>query len=104
MKDCKRCGDCCSKFPCGIAHSLVSDKRPCVALEQEEDRYVCGLLKHASKYIPEAKPEEDEILAFVFGKILGVGMGCSNSPETQMLIKRMKIHRGDMECRRKSKK
>jgi hypothetical protein len=99
MKQCNQCGDCCTKHPCGIALSMLGDHRPCLALESDGDRFSCGLLKHAHKYISAAKKSEDEILSYVFARILGVGCGCCTDPEQIAIANKMKLIRGDRACR-----
>lgn len=105
MKKCSQCGDCCSKHPCGIALSIIGDARPCKALELNDDgSFSCGLLRHAHKYISQAEEKDNEILRFVFAKILGIGYGCCDSPEhadlIRSIVKSFKLKRGDRVCKK----
>lgn len=81
---CTRCGECCKAIPCGIGLDLLGDHRPCLALELQGDEYTCGLVLYASKYVGLGQPQE-ELFAQVVSGILGIGMGCDRSPETDSI-------------------
>lgn len=88
MKPCRRCGDCCSKFPCAIASMTIGDHRPCAALESVGDgTFSCGLMIHPSRYIDTGEEVEwkDQFLGGVFARMLGAGMGCCAGPQTESL-------------------
>ena len=56
---CNGRGVCCKAIPCPIATEFLGvDGGECPALEFDEGRYWCGLIRGADKYIPglEGKP------------------------------------------------
>jgi len=95
-KECSRCGDCCTKSPCGIALATVGGKAPCVALERVGDITQCGLMVHPSRYMDlgEETSWRDVFLGGVFAKMLGAGMGCCTSPATKALAEEMSAFHG----------
>lgn len=84
---CERCGKCCAAIPCGIGLALIGDKRPCRALERNEDgQYQCGLVVHASEYVDLGKNTDwkDKFLGEMFAHMLGIGMGCCSSLDVDL--------------------
>ena len=60
---CNGCGLCCLMVPCPVAdHFLNVSTGSCPALEFEDGRYWCGILRNAHKHIPgmSEKPWADE--------------------------------------------
>lgn len=54
---CNGCGLCCLIEPCSLAIEFVTSDTtgPCPALEKEDDRFWCGLLRRPHHYIEELK-------------------------------------------------
>lgn len=97
-KQCNRCGKCCKSHPCCIAISFFGFSSPCIALEFNNGEYSCGLINHAHKYISEVKKDNNDIIKFIFMRILGIGYGCNRSPKDDYVLKQLKFLRGDMAC------
>jgi hypothetical protein len=80
---CNNCGACCYMETCEISEIVFGDDRtPCVALEVEGDKFLCGLLRSPVKYLPNMKDDELRKMfteAVSFG--LGIGRGCFVSDE-----------------------
>jgi len=88
---CNGCGYCCTVQPCRLAEELLNcHVGPCIALEHEDGRTYCGLVRRPLVHLFKAQrpditltPEEanapspvgDEIATDV-AKALGVGRGC----------------------------
>lgn len=77
---CNGCGLCCAMEPCGLAREFIPDHPedgPCRALEHEGGRFVCGLIRHASRYLPDLPNDwADAHLGGIFADALGAGKGC----------------------------
>ena len=68
---CNGCGLCCTLQPCAIAVAVFGEHPgPCVALEHEDGRTFCGVLRKAPYEIQPA-------IAFT----LAIGAGCDSSDE-----------------------
>jgi hypothetical protein len=51
-QSCNGCGLCCRIVPCVIARDLLKAfEGPCPALEHDQGRYWCGLLRNPHKHI-----------------------------------------------------
>ena len=53
---CNGCGYCCATEPCKLAREYIPDQPeegPCRAMEYEDGRFVCGMVRHPSRYMPE---------------------------------------------------
>lgn len=78
---CNGCGLCCIAVPCVLARDFCGAfEGPCPALELDDGRYWCGLLRSPHKYIPglEGKPWADE---FIRSSIMASGafnVGCDS--------------------------
>lgn len=62
---CNGCGLCCLAVPCPIAEELLSvSVGSCPALEYEDGRFWCGLIRNAHKHLPgmRDKPWVDEYM------------------------------------------
>lgn len=76
---CNGCGMCCTVQPCKLAQEFLScTVGPCVALESEGERKVCGLVKRPAWYMfGEDIPEKDTgWFSVMLANALGIGMGC----------------------------
>ncbi len=101
---CTRCGDCCTKYPCGIAHAVFYDGpeherlMTCPALEREADGCTCGLVRQPSKYVDLGTNVEwkDEWFGRMVAGMLGIGMGCCSTPDSVREHAQMWALRGEM--------
>ena len=62
---CNGCGACCIAVPCPVAEDVLgATEGPCPALEYDEGRYWCGLLRNAHKHLPglSEKPWADAVI------------------------------------------
>lgn len=79
---CNGCGMCCAMEPCGLAREFIPDhpsEGPCRALEHDEGRFTCGLIRHASRYLPDLPNDwADAHLGGIFAEALGAGQGCDS--------------------------
>lgn len=79
-KPCNGCGECCKEEACDLSIDfLKSKKAPCIALEAEDGRYWCGLVRNPSKYLglqEWAKEFAVIELSPKFAYMLGLGKGC----------------------------
>lgn len=85
---CNGCGVCCVAIPCPTARDMgvATFYGPCPALEWENGRSWCGLVRHPSRYIVEAMdlgpkaPFFDAIMGPMFAEALGgTGGGCDST-------------------------
>ena len=78
---CNNCGLCCRVQACHVSkHILHSDAAPCIALEVQDGKYLCGLLRRPAHYLPEFEGRE-ELARAVIGKLLDIGGGCGMPDE-----------------------
>lgn len=76
---CNGCGLCCALEPCGLALEFIDPQAqaPCPALERHDGRYVCGLIRQPSRYMPDLPNDwADKHLGSMFAEALGAGKGC----------------------------
>ena len=75
---CNGCGYCCAEEPCHLAVEYIGagTEGPCPALEFEEGRAWCGLVRHASRYMDLPNDWADAVLGEMFATALGAGRGC----------------------------
>jgi hypothetical protein len=91
---CNGCGICCIVDPCAVAYEFISTtvaNKPCPALELEDGRYWCGMVRHPSRHMdrpesivdeckrlgPEATARVDHVIGRHVAEILGgVGGTC----------------------------
>ena len=83
-QSCNGCGYCCATRPCGLAREHLAGvdgghEGPCPALECEDGRFRCGLVRHASRYMTLPNDWADPALGTLFAEALGVGRGCDAS-------------------------
>lgn len=87
MKACNGCGVCCVAEPCAIAQALIPGmagrKGPCPALEWENGRSWCGLVRRPLYYSQAARDQginERECSELVQSMLGGMGAGCDSDP------------------------
>lgn len=77
---CNGCGYCCATAACGVALQFIPDHPedgPCRAMEYEGGRFVCGMIRHPSRYMPDLPNDwADAYLGQLFAEALGAGRGC----------------------------
>lgn len=74
---CNGCGHCCKTEACLLSRDFLhSAVAPCIALEQEDGRYWCGLVRTPSKYLGLPQDWADPQLSCTIAYTLGLGMGC----------------------------
>lgn len=76
---CNGCGYCCREAPCLLAQEVLNCRQgPCVALEYEDARAYCGLVRHPARHMfsQEVPPGETARLSVLFASMLGLGQGC----------------------------
>jgi hypothetical protein len=76
---CNGCGMCCTVKPCMLAQKVLNCMNgPCIAMESDGEKMVCGLIKRPAWYMfGEDRPEsETGKLSVLFANALGVGRGC----------------------------
>lgn len=82
---CNDCGYCCAEEPCAIAREHIPNhpgEGACVALEREDDRFVCGMIRRHSHYMQLPSDWADVHLGGIFAEALGAGRGCdADDPE-----------------------
>jgi len=79
---CNRCGYCCAVQPCRLAEEYLGcTTGPCVALEQEDGRTWCGLVRHPATYLLkiDAPAGVTGALSSHLASMLGLGMGCDSA-------------------------
>lgn len=95
---CNGCGYCCTLHPCLLAQELLNcTTGPCVALEAQDERSICGLVRNPLAYLFKvAHPDADMSLLDAASNIeagkelandlaaaLGVGMGCDSDDSAE---------------------
>jgi hypothetical protein len=77
---CLGCGKCCKAIPCQIAIWTIGYFVPCKALEFEDGRHWCGMIRNPSKYVDLGPPAEwkDRFLGNEIKNLLGIGRGCDS--------------------------
>ncbi|KQQ39146.1 hypothetical protein ASF58_22915 [Methylobacterium sp. Leaf125] len=76
---CNGCGYCCAEEPCAIARENIPDhpeEGPCLALEHEGGRFVCGMIRRPGHYMRLPNDWADGHLGGLFAQALGAGRGC----------------------------
>ena len=76
---CNGCGWCCWATACAIAIQHFAGARadePCPALEFEDGRSRCGLVRRPGHYLGLPHAWADEHLGATVAELLGVGRGC----------------------------
>lgn len=84
---CTGCGLCCMAEPCELADMFLGKpSAPCPALEFEDGRHWCGLVRRPHHYIADmaGKPWADSVLQPMFAAALGLGAGCDSMPPDEV--------------------
>lgn len=80
MEPCNGCGHCCKEEACDLSRKyLKSTVAPCIALELQDGRYWCGLVRNPAKYLGLAEWANDvalQELSPTFAYMLRLGAGC----------------------------
>lgn len=78
MHPCNGCGVCCHLEPCAIAREYIPGLQvgPCAALEYEDGRFLCGMIRHPGRYMGLPNDWADGFIGSLFAEALGVGRGC----------------------------
>lgn len=80
MAACNGCGDCCKQEACELSVKyLNSTVAPCIALEHEDGRYWCGLVRNPAKYLGLQEWAQDYAVIHLsphFAYALRLGAGC----------------------------
>ena len=73
---CNGCGYCCAASPCDIARDMIGvTEGPCPAMQFEDGRFWCGMVRTPSAYIG-GPAFADEIIGRMVATALGVNRGC----------------------------
>lgn len=73
---CNGCGICCAEMTCRLARDFLGFRSaPCPALEFDDGRFWCGLVRRPHYYLGTF-PEGDFLLQPSFAFLLGFGVGC----------------------------
>lgn len=99
--DCNGCGYCCSVEPCQLAQEFLSCiNGPCVALEVQDGRTLCGLVRNPLGYIFKAAHPEMDVplldaapqsaegnkLSVQLASALGLGKGCDADDDEESAV------------------
>lgn len=78
---CNGCGLCCKTELCDVAeYFFAGASAPCPALEFEDGRTWCGLVRHPSRHL-SMNFNGDEVLIPMILKTLPIGQGCGMPDE-----------------------
>lgn len=79
---CNGCGHCCRTVACALSVKyLGSAVATCVALEHQDGRYWCGLVRNPAKYLGLMEwAKEFAVIEFSpkFAYMLRIGAGCDS--------------------------
>ena len=78
---CNGCGMCCKAIPCILARDLLAAfEGPCPALEFDEGRYWCGLIRNPTQHIYglKDKPWADGPIRAMVLETGAFGKGCDS--------------------------
>jgi hypothetical protein len=76
---CNGCGFCCAAEPCAIALEHIAGhpaEGPCLALEFEGGRFVCGMIRRPGHYMGLPNDWADGPIGAMIANALGAGRGC----------------------------
>ena len=96
---CNGCGACCQEQACFLSSDFLgSEVAPCIALEFADGRYLCGLVRNPTRYLPPdwfqrsrekaagylteddwRRAALDESIGNTFADALGCGQGCCSN-------------------------
>lgn len=98
---CNGCGYCCTVQPCQLAREFLNcHTGPCVALETQQERHICGLVRNPLAYLykvmnpmadvplldPPPPSESAARLSADIASALGLGMGCDADDDLPSLM------------------
>ena len=87
---CNGCGLCCLIEPCPISLEIFKGhSQVCPALEFDEGRYWCGLMRHPEQYgatLPELEAIAPEASTQYHKALIGAEVGCAHPPWTSTPI------------------
>lgn len=78
---CNGCGMCCAAEACGVAvqfMGITPETAPCPAMEHDDGKFVCGLMRRPSHYIARCHPWADAMVGKLIADALGAGKGCDS--------------------------
>lgn len=78
---CNGCGYCCKAIPCVLARDMIGAREgPCPALEHDDGRYWCGLIRAPHKHIYglQEKPWADPTIREAILATGAFGVGCDS--------------------------
>lgn len=79
---CNGCGLCCSLELCELGEmAFPGAQAPCPALEWEDGRAWCGMVRHSSKHLKLNYTGADEIVSPLYAQGIGAGQGCGMEDE-----------------------
>jgi hypothetical protein len=79
---CNGCGVCCALQLCDMAERLFPGATaPCPALEWEDGRAWCGMVRHPSRHLKVNYTGADEAVRPLFIKAIAAGQGCGMEDE-----------------------
>jgi hypothetical protein len=74
---CNGCGLCCALALCDVAAIVFPGaSAPCPALEWEDGRAWCGMVRHPSRHLQLNYAGADPLTMDLFAESIAVGQGC----------------------------
>lgn len=79
---CNGCGLCCASELCDLAEmAFPGASAPCPALEWEDGRAWCGMVRHPSRHLSLNYTGADAITRDLYAQGIAVGQGCGMPDE-----------------------
>lgn len=86
-KPCNGCGFCCAAVRCPLAIELIGDgPAPCPAMEFEDGRFWCGLVRNASKHTEKVPPGTDAVVGFLLKPLFGTGCDSDDPEDSEVTL------------------
>jgi hypothetical protein len=110
---CNGCGQCCQTSLCHLGQFVfIRRDGPCSALEQDGDRYRCGLVVNPRRYaehLPIGRAATDAALSEAAAVLIGADFACDSRLEgeakaegwDQLLAERRRVNRDRMQAARR---
>lgn len=77
---CNGCGQCCKAEACNLSRDLLkSEATPCIALEFDNNRYWCVLVRNPGVYLDVDNGLARRTVSPIFAYMLGLGVGCDST-------------------------
>ena len=74
---CNGCGLCCAAELCEVAEMVfIGAAAPCPALEWEDGRAWCGMIRHPSRHMRLNYSADISLVTELFAKGIAEGQGC----------------------------